>query len=600
MKEKNKREYSIKIKCFKNKQDGYIVVFFTLLCIIFSAVTGNAQIESGNMWVSAYYAGWMQGCGYEGHLSAEQIDFGAVTHIIHFSLLPNPDGSLDSSINCITEENSRNLVNATHAAGKKVLISVGCWATESDFLLATNSSNRTKFIRNIVNFMTARGYDGIDIDWEPLSSSSSDQYIAFITELRNALNNVTPRPLLTAAVLWEPEIIASIQDKLDQINIMTYELSGPWPGWITWHNSPLYDAGYWFKSTGETVPSVDGLVEDFISAGIQPAKLGIGIEFYGVVWSGGSGTPTGGVTAPGQSWTTPPSVQVIPYYQIMDRYYQPSLYRWDSGAQVPYLSINNTGSSNDKFISYDDEMSCFEKIQYIKQKAIGGIMIFELGGGWRPSAPIPDPLLQTVKKALSESSLSIPNAPTLLQPLNYTTNVPTNPILTWNPSAGADSYAVQISDNPSFSVLFLYQTGIQSTSLSITGLSSSKTYYWRVRAMNTAGSSDWSEIRTFTTLSAPETIISSFTAEPQKKGIILRWKTTSEYNNKGFEIERRDINTSSWIKIGFVAGSGTSSTLQSYSFFDKNVTKGITYGYRLKQINDNGSFNYSVIVTAKM
>ncbi len=114
-----------------------------------------------DIWVSAYYAGWMQGCGYKGHLSAEQIDYSAVTHILHFSLMPNPDGSLNDSINCVTEENSARLLNEAHAAGKKVLISVGCWGTESDFLSATSSKNRGKLISNLLSLMTARGYDGM-------------------------------------------------------------------------------------------------------------------------------------------------------------------------------------------------------------------------------------------------------------------------------------------------------------------------------------------------------------------------------------------------------------------------------------------------------
>jgi chitinase len=578
-----------------------VFAFFLFFCMIGGSVPGSADAGSENIWVSAYYAGWMQGCGYEGHLSAEQIDFGAVTHVLHFSLMPNPDGSLDDSINCITEENSTRLLTAAHAAGKKVLISVGCWATESDFLLATGSGNRAKFISNLVSFLTRRGYDGIDIDWEPLSLSSSAQYNAFITELRDALNTITPRPLLTAAALWEPGILASVQDKLDQINIMTYELSGPWPGWITWHNAPLYDGGYWFQSTGAPVPSADGLVEDFLSAGIAPGKLGIGIEFYGAVWSGGTGTPTGGVTAPGQSWTIAPSVEVIPYYQIMDSYYQSSLYRWDSAANAPYLSIDTTGSSYDKFISYDDEMSCPEKIQYVKQKGIGGIMIFELGGGWRPSAPVPDLLLQTVKQFAWESTLTIPDAPVLLQPLNNSVNVSVSPVLTWNPSPGADSYAVQVSATPSFSVLLVNRTGIQSTSLTVSGLLSSTTYYWHIKAMNTAGSSEWSEIRAFTTLPAVSaTIISSFTAAPQKRSILLTWQTTSEYNNTGFEIERRDTTTNNWTKIGFVAGTGTSSIVKTYSFTDKKVIKGTTYGYRLKQMNNDGTYTYSTEVTVKI
>jgi len=66
-----------------------------LLCCLQLADNTPANAQS-DIWVSGYYAGWMQGCGGDGYLRSDQIDFGALTHVIHFSLMPNPDGSLDS------------------------------------------------------------------------------------------------------------------------------------------------------------------------------------------------------------------------------------------------------------------------------------------------------------------------------------------------------------------------------------------------------------------------------------------------------------------------------------------------------------------------
>ena len=62
---------------------------------------------------------------------------------------------------------------------------------------------------------------------------------------------------------------------------MTYDMAGTWPGWVTWFNSPIYDGGYRFPSTGGLIPSTDGMVNNFITAGVAPAKLAVGIAFYG-------------------------------------------------------------------------------------------------------------------------------------------------------------------------------------------------------------------------------------------------------------------------------------------------------------------------------
>ena len=72
------------------------VTFFSLL-LVFSILAGSfseADAQS-DVWVSAYYAGWMQGCGYGKHLPADQIDFDALTHVLHFSIMPNRDGSIE-------------------------------------------------------------------------------------------------------------------------------------------------------------------------------------------------------------------------------------------------------------------------------------------------------------------------------------------------------------------------------------------------------------------------------------------------------------------------------------------------------------------------
>lgn len=356
-------------------------------------LSGRADI-----WRTAYYAGWMQNT-----LPASNVDFTAVTHVIHFAVVPNTDGSLNSGINVVTPANSADLVMRAHAAGRKVLISVGGAGSLAGFQSATTAANRPTFIANLVNFMTARGYDGIDLDWEPINSGDVNQFTNLVNELRVALDAITPRPLLTAAVASQPPTFASLQNKFDQINLMTYDLSGPWPGWVTWFNAPIYDGGYRFPSTGGLVPSIDGMVNNYIAAGVAPSKLGIGIVFYGYVWSGGTGTSTGGAAQPRQGWTGLPTTTAPSYNTIMTTYFQPNQYHWDTSAQSAYLSIDNSGSANDKFISYDDEHACQAKVSYARNRGLGGVMIWELGGGYRPGQPAGqrDPLLQAVKQAIA-------------------------------------------------------------------------------------------------------------------------------------------------------------------------------------------------------
>ncbi len=363
-------------------------------------------VARADLWSTGYYPGYEQGS-----MPASNIDFTALTHIIHFSVIPNSNGTLNSSANSVSTANSTDIVTRAHAAGKPVLICVGGANSESNFLAATSIATLAVFVSSLTNFMAARGYDGVDLDWEPLPVSDSGQFTNLVNGLRSALNGFPQHKLLTvAAGAYPPDptneeytMFAALQNQFDQINIMTYALSGPYPGWVTWFNSPIYDGGYRFPSTGGLVPSVDGAVGNFITNGVLPAKLGIGIAFYGDIWQGGAGTSTGGVTQPRQSWTNAPTRTDTPYTTTIGVYYQTNLYHWDTSAQAAYLSISNASPTNDMFISYDDQRTCQSKVSYARNHGLGGVMIWELAQDHQAGQP--DPLLQALKQALATPGL---------------------------------------------------------------------------------------------------------------------------------------------------------------------------------------------------
>lgn len=84
--------------------------------------------------------------------------------------------------------------------------------------------------------------------------------------------------------------------------------------------------------------------------------------------------------------------------------------------------------------------------------------------------------------------------------------------------------------------------------------------------------------------------LSSFYANAINNGIHLHWTTSSELNNFGFEIQRKIWGeNSSWQKIGFVNGAGSTTEKTIYSFIDHNPAEG-TNLYRLKQIDFDGKF----------
>ena len=104
-----------------------------------------------------------------------------------------------------------------------------------------------------------------------------------------------------------------------------------------------------------------------------------------------------------------------------------------------------------------------------------------------------------------------------------------------------------------------------------------------------------------------------FKANAESNLIELQWKTATELNNYGFEVERSQksevssqsrsgTSNTQWQRIGFVKGNGTSTIPNTYSFRDNKAQNGYKYKYRLKQIDINGGYNYSstIEVTASL
>ena len=341
-------------------------------------------------WVTGY---WFSPPVY-GRLPVSKIDYSALTHIIHYAVLPSSDGTLESkSLGNITAYAS-DLIQTSHQNGVQVLLGVGQTASGGDFKNATSPDNLDNFISNIMSVVDLYGYDGVDIDWE--NGIDTGRFTNLVNGLRTQLDARPTRGLLTGAFWNVCCSIDTLQDAFDQINVMTYDNCAISEGFSS-YNSPLYNSGDPRRRT------VDWRIRQFI-AKIQPAKLGLGIPFYGYVWRGGSGAPTGGITAPGQSWTSPPTMTAIDYRNLVSNasLWQDSYKRRDLPGGVPYLSIDLPGSNDDVFVTYEDEISVAKKVAYASSLGLGGVMIYELSADYLSGQEPSHPLLEAIKNALPQ------------------------------------------------------------------------------------------------------------------------------------------------------------------------------------------------------
>lgn len=356
-----------------------------ILAILIFAMPVLAKSQEGK-WVTGFWPG-----PQAIHYSADAVDMESLTHLIISSAVPNSDGSLEWKSRKVAEVDVKKLVVRAHHANKKILLSIGGANSRDSFAAATQSKQLPVFISNLSDLISKWSFDGLDIDWEPILPGDYNLILA----LGQALRAKSPKMIMTIDVPKQnsnnpisgdtAKFYLAVGRLFDQVNIMTYRGSFlPRKGLVVGHSSPL---------TGETTSSpysVQNSVEQYLTAGIPPAKLGVGIGFFGSCWD----AP---VTAPGQPIPNQMLCSQIHYTDLVNSYLPSMSYHYDKIARVPFLSSEAPiGKCQCTFISYENESSIKEKLEYAKRVGLGGVMIWNLSIAHNPMLSEPDSLLHFI------------------------------------------------------------------------------------------------------------------------------------------------------------------------------------------------------------
>ncbi len=359
------------------------------------AATPIAPAAQSGPWILGYYAGYERDA-----YPVTEIDWTALTHLAVAFVIPAEDGSLDASLFAGDQGPAlaRALVDAAHRHGRQALASIGGEDTRPAWLAAASPANRAAFVANLVALLADYGYDGLDLDWEPVQSGDTE----ILTDLARRLRAAAPAALLTMPVnpvnVNLPEDLSGYRPLaavLDQLNLMSYGMAGAYEGWQSWHSSAL------MGETPTTPTSVDASVRAYLAAGVPPAKLGVGAGFYGLCYTppvGGPGEDLAGASIAAGDGT-------MSYARLLSDYGAATVHRWDAQAHVPYLSFPEaTGSDGCGYVSYEDEQSLAEKGRYVRSKGLGGVIVWTVNQGYVGSAPQGqrNPLLRALHDALDE------------------------------------------------------------------------------------------------------------------------------------------------------------------------------------------------------
>ncbi|RKH06718.1 chitinase [Corallococcus sp. CA047B] len=353
-------------------------------------ITVTGPVGNTNKWVSGYYTGWNAD-----DYPPEKVDFSALTHIIVGRVTPNANGTVNAIFdNSNGSAMAKTLSTRAHAAGRKAIIMVGGAGEHAGWVGAATPANREKFVTNLLKVMDDHGYDGLDIDWEPVEEADKPNLLALVQRLRQ----VRPNMLMTFPIGWinnnfsadaELRWYPQLATYMDQVNIMSYEMIGVWDGWDSWFTSALTG------ESGTHPTSVESSLKAWVNAGIPKEKLGMGIPFYGLAWRNISG--------PRQAFTNWSDYvggdNSFTYKKILELSKTGTL-KWDVAAQANYVTFNTPVEDGTvRWITYDGPEAIQAKGQYAKANGYGGTIIWTINQGCTDRATGANPLLTEVKKA---------------------------------------------------------------------------------------------------------------------------------------------------------------------------------------------------------
>lgn len=151
------------------------------------------------------------------------IRYDKFTHLVFFSIYPNPDGSINTSQ--IDGSRQSDFITSAHEENTDVLICAGGWNLSENFGPVTaNPQTRTALINHLKQYCIDHGFKGAVLDWEPVSSETDrDHYTQFIQELKTAFSP-SNLSLSVAVSALGSEFNPSAVNDIDRLHIMAYDM----------------------------------------------------------------------------------------------------------------------------------------------------------------------------------------------------------------------------------------------------------------------------------------------------------------------------------------------------------------------------------------
>ncbi|GFT10443.1 probable chitinase 10 [Nephila pilipes] len=267
----------------------------------------------------------------------------------------------------------------------KVLLSLGGWADSSKKYseLVELQERIDNFVNKVVPFLKAHGFDGLDVAWEypncwqgalGVSTKDKDNYVTFLQALRKQFD-IEGFILSVSVTAIEREIkggynVPAVSDAVHHINVMTYDMHGPWEA-KTGHHTQFE------TKAGDEDPSLNtkAAMELWANEGVPKMKLNMGIATYAKTFTLANaanheyGAPTVGK---GKKGYISQNEGTLCYNEIC-QYLNAGNWTEGEDKQRGFYAY-----SGDQWACYDPPLMVVRKVKWLAENGYGGILIKDL------------------------------------------------------------------------------------------------------------------------------------------------------------------------------------------------------------------------------
>jgi len=416
--------------------------------------------------VFGYHPYW-QGTNWQNY------QYELLTTIAYFSAEANAAGELID----LHGWPATDLINKAHTNGVEVVLTVTLFNTSDLETLLSNTNNQENLIKNLVYEVKRAGADGVNVDFEAFPASQKSNLVTFIKNLRSALRNEISHAkvtLATPAVDWNNAWdFNALANESDGLFIMGYDYY--WKGSSTTGPvAPLNGGTYNITNTVNTYLSVTAN---------NTSKIILGCPYYGYEWPASSGEKDAGTTGDGSAVIFSISEsKALSYGKI-----------WDNISETPWYKYENPGWFQ---AWYDDSLSLSQKYDLALSKNLKGIGIWALGydSGYNELWELLKVKLGAETAPSTPMNISVTNLGSGVASIDFT---------------GADRAT-------SFQVTRIFLNSDETEDLGLftsspillQSLTPNIPYYFKVKAINEYGDSDYAEVLgVVTSTSMPKVLI---------------------------------------------------------------------------------------------